>query len=68
VEFVKEITGTDSEKEKADKLGLPSTFYLYERGIYLHKNNKVDEVESAEEEDLLARFSEKFDTEPVTTY
>jgi len=68
VEFVKEITGTDSEKEKAEKLGLPSTFYLYERGIYLHKNNKVDEVESAEEEDLLARFSEKFDTEPLSTY
>ena len=27
VVFVKEITGTDSEKEKANKLGLPSTFY-----------------------------------------
>ena len=27
VEFVKEITGTDSEKEKADKYGLPDTFY-----------------------------------------
>ena len=42
--------------------------HLYERGIYLHKKNKVDDVESGEEEDLLARFSEKFDTEAVSTY
>merc|ERR1711997_228584 len=69
VEFVKEITGTDSEKTKASKLGLPETFYLFERGIYLHKNHNVENSnESDEEEDLLARFSRKFDSEPVISY